>query len=276
MSTAGRPSPGVESAAAGKRAPAQVSFGCDVRAWPLLKEGVVEAGRLGFAGFEAPVEAVLPYDDRVGGVADLQAMAGAAAVRIAALSADLALADPDRREAEVGRAVHAARLLELLHGDRLVVTIGPEGAPPASVVAALDRIGGEARRHGVALCVRPHAGSVVTGASDLDIVLGGTDAHNVLFCAEAGGTAAAAGTDPAAMIRRFAARIGLLHLSDLDRVDLAPVFGALDDIAYRGWCVVHVAGGGAEAATAESATSAARSAREQLIRLGRWTGPGHQ
>lgn len=256
---------------------ASLTFGCHLAAWPHLVEGVKEAGQLGFAGCEAFVDSVLPYDDRVGGVADLAALAGASGVRFAALYADLPLGDFDRREAAIEQAVHAAHLLEMLGGDRLVITPGPAGAPAATVIGALDRIGAEARHHGVAVCVHPHLESAVKDDADLELVLSGTDPRTVLFCADTGHLLAA-GCDPAATIRRFAARLGQVHLKDVTAdeahtvcalgtgaVDIEGVFSALDDIAFTGWCIVEV-----EHVAHSEATAVVRASREHLVRIHRW------
>ena len=72
------------------------------------------------------------------------------------------------------------------------------------------------------------------------------DLTSVDFCPDTAHLAAAGG-DPASLIRQFAHRINYIHLKGLQRdpfaftpldrgdVDTAPIISAIRDIAYSGW-----------------------------------------
>lgn len=238
-------------------------YSCHLVAWPRLHEGLDAAARLGFAGCEAFVASVLPYEGRED---ELREVLGALGLRLSALYADLSLSD-------AATARRGAAMLARVGTDRLVVTAQPAGAPLTAVAALLDDGATLTEASGGALCLHPHLKSAVELAEEADAVLRMTHAP-VLLCADTGHLARR-GSDPAATIRRWGPRLGAVHLEDVDRgggacplgrgvVDVEDVLTALDEVGYGGWLTVEMEG----AADPDAAVAACR---DELARLGRWS-----
>lgn len=134
------------------------------------------------------------------------------------------------------------------------------------VCSALNEVGAYAREHGVALCVHPHGGTAIEKPAEIERLFASTDPPLVGYCLDTGHIAYGGG-DPGATARRFAARVGYVHLKDVRADVLArvkreglsfveavkanvfctpgagalafdPVIGALEGAGYAGWYIV--------------------------------------
>ncbi|PZQ90724.1 MAG: sugar phosphate isomerase [Leifsonia xyli] len=114
----------------------------------------------------------------------------------------------------------------------------------------LDRVVDAATDAGMTVSYHPHLGSLAESPDEIDALL---SASKVGLCADVAHIAAAGG-DPADIIRRYAERLHYVHLKDLDRasgsfvplgagdLDLDAVVDAVIDAGYDGWFVVEVDG----------------------------------
>ena len=132
--------------------------------------------------------------------------------------------------------------------------------------SGLDRLGRVALERGIKLCYHHHMGTVVQTAEETDRLMAQTDPEAVFLCYDTGHFTFA-GEDPLAMLRKYAGRVGHVHLKDMrlevveqarqqgwsflesvrrgaftvpgdGGVDFDPVFDALAESGYRGWLLV--------------------------------------
>jgi inosose dehydratase len=128
------------------------------------------------------------------------------------------IAAAGRRAAALVAAVGGAHLLgiDAVVPERARTAGRPDAAPRldaagrhalAKAISLLDRIAAE---HGLAFAFHPHAGSYVEFADEIEWA-----AQHAALCLDTGHLAYA-GLDPAAEIERYADRVALLHLKDVD------------------------------------------------------------
>jgi inosose dehydratase len=147
--------------------------------------------------------------------------------------------------------------------------------------------------YGLVPCFHPHGGTYVENPTEIATLLERTDPHLLKLCLDTGHVAFGGG-DPLELTRRFAARIGYVHLKDIDlprlralleagqtyvgaarqdvfvelgrgSLDLPVLFDALRDAGYEGWIIVEqdrVVG--AQADTLSSARLSRGYLRERL------------
>lgn len=130
----------------------------------------------------------------------------------------------------------------------------------------LDRLGEIAGKRGFKLCFHHHMGTVVQTAEETSRMLGNTSKGKVFLCYDTGHFTFA-GEDPLAMLRKYADRVGHVHLKDMRRdvvdrvkpegmsflkavragaftvpgdgnVAFDPVFDLLGRSGYEGWLLV--------------------------------------
>lgn len=114
----------------------------------------------------------------------------------------------------------------------------------------LDRVADQARAAGLVPSYHPHLGSLVETGEHLEALL---SESSIELCADVAHLAAG-GSDPAAIIRRYADRLAYVHLKDADLadggflplgagdVDLAGVVTALRETGYDDWITVELDG----------------------------------
>lgn len=114
--------------------------------------------------------------------------------------------------------------------------------------AALEQVVGIAGEHGLTAHYHPHLTTMVEGPEDVRRIFKQT---SINFCPDTAHLAAAGG-DPADMIREHADRISYIHLkgwqqepfafTPLDRgdIDTAPIIKAMRDVKYTGWVTVEL------------------------------------
>ena len=91
----------------------------------------------------------------------------------------------------------------------------------------LDKLGEIANKHGFKLCFHHHMGTVVQTAEETDRMMAGTAPDKVFLCYDTGHFTFA-GEDPLAMLRKYAKRVGHVHLKDMRRQ-------VVDQVAPKGW-----------------------------------------
>ncbi len=114
--------------------------------------------------------------------------------------------------------------------------------------AALEQVVGIAKENGLTAHYHPHLTTIVEGPEEVRRIFSQT---SIDFCPDTAHLAAAGG-DPAEMIREHADRISYIHLKGLQRepfaftpldrgdIDTAPILQAMRDIKFNGWVTVEL------------------------------------
>jgi len=223
--------------------------------------GVTSIGQLAYRTFgdidraareiaSAGYEGIELFDGNV--VADERAVAGSlerSGLSLVAVycGGNLIFADVLEEElARITRAADAARALGAAHlvvGGGAVRLGGRRAGDMAALATALDRVDRLAQARGLRAHYHPHLTTLVETPGQVADILARCA---IGFCPDTAHLAAAGG-DPAAMVREHAPRIGYVHLKGWRResfaftpvgdgdCDNAAVVRALDEIGYRGW-----------------------------------------
>lgn len=160
----------------------------------------------------------------------------------------------DILEEELARIRRVADRVAELGAPHLVVGGGAKRAAGvrdsdyARLGAALEQVVGIAKERGLIAHYHPHLTTIVEGPDDVRRIFGET---SIDFCPDTAHLAAAGG-DPAAMIREHRKRISYVHLkgwqrepfafTPLDRGDLdsGPIVKALVETEFDGWVAVEL------------------------------------
>ena len=130
----------------------------------------------------------------------------------------------------------------------------------------LNRLGKIAKDRGFKLCFHHHMGTVVQTSEETDRMMSSTDPDLVFLCYDTGHFTFA-GEDPLTMLKKYASRVGHVHLKDMrlpvvqkvreegwsflkavregaftvpgdGDVDFDPIFQVLAESGYEGWLLV--------------------------------------
>lgn len=155
---------------------------------------------------------------------------------------------------ELYRINRAAELAVAFGAGRLVVGGGARRAAGttkedyALLGAGLDRVVDIAERHGLEASYHPHLGTMAESPEEIERVF---SASRVAFCPDTAHLAAAGG-DPASLIRAHSDRIAHVHLKDLTTapltfqplgegdLDFDGILAAISDVGYDDWLVVEL------------------------------------
>jgi inosose dehydratase len=216
-----------------------------------MEQAIREIGAAGYAGVELFDGNLLDYADRKAALKSVLASAG---TRLVAVYSGANFIFSDILDEELSRIEAAARLAAEFGALHLVVGGGAKRAAGAQtgdierLGDALEKVVRIAERAGLRAHYHPHLSTIVEGPEEVRKILGLT---SIDFCPDTAHLAAAGG-DPAAMIREHRARISYVHLkgwqrepfafTPLDRGDLnmSTVVRALTDIAFDGWITVEL------------------------------------
>jgi inosose dehydratase len=216
-----------------------------------MEQAIREIGAAGYAGVELFDGNLLDYADRKAALKSVLASAG---TRLVAVYSGANFIFSDILDEELSRIEAAARLAAEFGALHLVVGGGAKRAAGAQtgdierLGDALEKVVRIAERAGLRAHYHPHLSTIVEGPEEVRKILGLT---SIDFCPDTAHLAAAGG-DPAAMIREHRARISYVHLkgwqrepfafAPLDRGDLnmSTVVRALTDIAFDGWITVEL------------------------------------
>ncbi len=154
----------------------------------------------------------------------------------------------------------------------------------------LNKLGEAANKRGFKLCFHHHMGTVVQTADETDRMMQNTDPRYVFLCYDTGHFTFA-GEDPLTMLKKYADRVGHVHLKDMRRevvdrvkpegwsflravregaftvpgdgcVAFDPIFELLSKAGYEGWLLVEAEQDPAKANPFEYAQKAREFIRE--------------
>jgi inosose dehydratase len=174
-------------------------------------------------------------------------------------------------------AAHAALDAIVASGGRLLVVIDrpcSERAVTAGRPAAAERLDAAGRRvlvdtvraiaaaageRGIRAVLHPHAGGFLEFEDEVDALLAAVPGAELGLCVDTG-HALFAGSDPAALIARYAERVEHMHLKDVDPAQLAAVRGSRRDFwaAVESGVFCPVGSGMLDVAAVRSALDAAQ------------------
>jgi inosose dehydratase len=155
---------------------------------------------------------------------------------------------------ELHRITRAAELAATFGAERLVVgggarrAAGTTDADYALLGAALDQVTDIAESFGLTASYHPHLSTIVESPSELERLM---DLTRIGFCPDTAHLAAAGG-DPAAVIRRFPDRIRHVHLKDFRAdpfqflplgegdLDFPYILRAVKESGYDSWLMVEL------------------------------------
>jgi inosose dehydratase len=216
-----------------------------------MSQAIAEIGAAGYQGVELFDGNVLDYP---GGAAALKATLAQAEVRLVAAYSGANFIFTDILDQELGRIARAADAAAALSAEHLVVGGGAkrlEGVAPGDyerLAAALEKVVAIAKARGLKAHYHPHLSTIVEGPAEVDRIFSLTSIH---FCPDTAHLAAAGG-DPAAMIRKHKDRISYVHLKGLRKepfaftpldegdLDNAAAIRALAETNYSGWIAVEL------------------------------------
>jgi len=226
----------------------------------------------GYAGVELFDGNLIEYEDRPDDLRQLLADVG---LQLVAAYSGANFIFGEILEEELWRIRRVAALAAELDAEQLVVGGGAQRSTGASdddysrLAAALDRVAEIAMEHGLRASYHPHLSTIVETPEQVERVM---SRSRIDFCPDTAHLAAAGG-DPAELVRRYADRISYVHLKDFTaepfaflplgqgELDFAAVLAELAQTGYDGWITV-------ELDEYEGAPGdAARASREHLDRL---------
>jgi inosose dehydratase len=209
--------PGLER----RLAAAPISWGvCEVPGWGLQlppERVLAEMAQLGIGATELGPQGWLPLDG-----ARVRAELDRHGLRLVGGFVPLVVHEPDLRSATCAQAARAAEQLAAGGADVFVAALVADlewSAPTPLDDGGWMRAGEHLREiadvvagEGLELVLHPHVGTLVETAADVDRALEHTD---VPWCFDTGHLLIG-GVDPAAFVSEHAARIGHVHLKDVD------------------------------------------------------------
>jgi inosose dehydratase len=221
---------------------APISWGvCEVPGWGLqlpVERVLGEMRDLGLRATELGAIGWLPTDAK-----ELAGVLAEYELRVTAAFVPLVCHDPARRDATLTSATEMAALLQAIGADLFVTAVvsDPDDwqRPPvdddgwdhlAGMLAEVETI---TVAHGLRQVLHPHVGTLVETADELERVLA---ASPVPICLDTGHVTIG-GADPVDLARRYADRVGLVHLKDV-RTGVADQFRA----GEMGWMAAVQAG----------------------------------
>jgi inosose dehydratase len=231
-----------------------------------------DVGAAGYAGVELFDGNLIEYEGRPD---ELRHLLGAIGLQLVAVYSGANFIFGEILEEELWRIRRAAVLAAELDAEQLVVGGGAKRSTGTTdddysrLVEALDRVASIGDDHGLRASYHPHLSTIVETPEQLERVM---SRSRIDFCPDTAHLAAAGG-DPAELVRRYADRITYVHLKDFTaepfaflplgegELDLAAVVAELADAGYDGWITVELD------AYDGSPGDAARASREHLERL---------
>ena len=205
----------------------------------------------GYAGVELFDGNLIEYEDRPD---ELRVLLAENGLQLVAVYSGANFVFPEILEEELWRISRAAALAARLDAEHLVVGGGAQRAGGTSdedyvrLAAGLERVAALAEEHGLTASYHPHLSTIVESPEQLEKVM---ERSRIGFCPDTAHLAAAGG-DPAELIRRYADRVPYVHLKDFvaepfaflplgtGELDFAGILDELERAGYDGWITVEL------------------------------------
>jgi len=216
-----------------------------------IERAIREIGEAGYDGTELFDGNLLDYEGRL---TDLRSPLRAAGLKLVAVYSGGNFIFDDILGEELQRVERAAVAASELGAEHLVVGGGAKRVKGVKrddvrkLGAALEKVVGIAKKHGLAPHYHPHLTTIVEGPTEVRRVFKET---SIGFCPDTAHLAAAGGDVPT-MIREHRDRISYVHLKgwqsqpfaftplDSGSLDIKAVMQALDEVGYAGWITVEL------------------------------------
>jgi len=216
-----------------------------------MGRAIAEIGEVGYDGVELFDGNLLDYD---ADPAALRASLAGAGVKLVAVYSGANFIFPDILGEELARVRTVADAASASGAAHLVVGGGAKRADGlrdddlARLAEGLEKVVALAKERGLRAHYHPHLSTIVEGPEEVRKVLGMT---SIDFCPDTAHLAAAGG-DPAQMIREHKARISYVHLKgwrkapfaftplDDGDLDISEILSALNEIKFDDWVAVEL------------------------------------
>jgi inosose dehydratase len=211
-----------------------------------MARAIAEIGEVGYDGVELFDGNLLDYDANPGA---LRASLAGAGIKLVAVYSGANFIFPDVLGEELARIRSVADAAATSGAEHLVVGGGAKRVDGlraddhARLAEGLEKVVDIAKERGLRAHYHPHLSTIVEGPDEVRKILGMT---SIDFCPDTAHLAAAGG-DPAQMIRRYRARISYVHLKgwrkapfaftplDEGDLDISEILRALDETKFDGW-----------------------------------------
>jgi inosose dehydratase len=241
------------------------------------EQALRDVAAAGYAGVELFDGNLVEYENRP---EELRALLDETGLELVAVYSGANFVFPEILEEELWRIEKAASLAARLGAEQLVVGGGAQRAAGTTeedyhrLAEALDRVVAIAEDRGLTATYHPHLTTIVETPEQVEKVL---SRSRIGFCPDTAHLAAAGG-DPAELIRRYADRIPYVHLKDFTadpfaflplgrgELDFAAMLGALEEAEYDGWITVEL--DAYDGAPGEAALESRRYLETLLARAG--------
>ena len=210
-----------------------------------------EIGEAGYDGVELFDGNLMDYAGRIG---DLRRLLEASRVKLVSVYSGANFIFDDVLGEELARITRVASAAAGAGAEHLVVgggakrAAGPRAGDYEKLGAALDKVAAIAKTHGLRGHYHPHLSTLAETPEQVCKVFANT---GIDFCPDVAHLAAAGG-DPAEMIREHRQRISYVHLKGWQRepfaftpldagdLDMVPIVRALIDTDFTGWVTVEL------------------------------------
>jgi inosose dehydratase len=211
-----------------------------------MGRAIAEIGKAGYDGVELFDGNLLDYENDA---ATLRTSLSGAGVKLLAVYSGANFIFPEILEEELARIRRVADAAAEFGTEHLVVGGGAKRAHGlraddfARLAEGLEKVVELAKARGLRAHYHPHLSTIVEGPEEVRKIFGMT---SIDFCPDTAHLAAAGG-DPATMIREHRARISYVHLKgwrkepfaftplDEGDLDVAEIMRALDETKFDGW-----------------------------------------
>jgi inosose dehydratase len=216
-----------------------------------MARAIAEIGEAGYEGVELFDGNLLDYEANPG---SLRTSLSSAGVKLIAVYSGANFIFPAILEEELAKIRRVADVATKVGAEHLVVGGGAKRASGLGrgdhdrLAEALDRVVEIAAERGLRAHYHPHLSTIVEGPEEVRKVFART---SIDFCPDTAHLAAAGG-DPAAMIRQHRNRISYVHLKGLRKkpfaftpldegdLDVTEILLALDETKFEGWIAVEL------------------------------------
>jgi inosose dehydratase len=216
-----------------------------------MEQAVRDIASVGYTGTEMFDGNLVEYADRPDELHELLAESG---VKLVSVYSGANFIFADVLPEELHRITRAAELAATFGAERLVVGGGARRAGGTTdddytlLGRALDQVTDIAESFGLTASYHPHLSTIVENRSELERLMGST---RIGFCPDTAHLAAA-GSDPAAVIREYPDRIRHVHLKDFRAdpfqflplgegdLDFPDILRAVKESGYDSWLMVEL------------------------------------